>query len=68
MGLLKTFRKLLAQWASLLQRFLRNEDDQVELLLTCEEFCSEEGVFEGTGESGSSFAPIFAQVGAQGWW
>jgi hypothetical protein len=28
-GLLKTFRKQLTQWASLLQRFLRNEDDQV---------------------------------------
>jgi hypothetical protein len=35
---------------------------QVELLLTFEEFCSEEGVFEGQGEKGSAFAEIFVQV------
>ena len=36
--------------------------DQVEVLLTFEEFCSEEGVFEGRGEKGSAFADIFVQV------
>eukprot|EP00884_Botryococcus_braunii_P016067 jgi/Botrbrau1/3143/Bobra.0070s0110.1 len=35
---------------------------QVELLLTFEEFCGEEGVFESTGDKGSTFAPVFAQV------
>ena len=35
---------------------------QVELLLTFEEFCSQEGVFEGTGEQGDLFAGVFALV------
>lgn len=34
---------------------------QVELLLTLEEFCSEDGVFEGTGH-GKPFTDIFPQV------
>jgi hypothetical protein len=34
----------------------------VELLLTFEEFCSQEGVFEGTGEQGDLFAGVFALV------
>jgi hypothetical protein len=45
---------------------------QVELLLTMEEFCGEEGVFElpaqlaakqqGSGSSGTAFAPLFANL------
>jgi hypothetical protein len=35
---------------------------QVDMLLTLEEFCSEEGVFYGSGERGSSFVPIFGKV------
>ena len=35
---------------------------QVELLLTLEEFCSEEGVFEGSQEGGRHFAAIFEKV------
>lgn len=45
---------------------------QVELLLTMEEFCGEEGVFQlpphlqghqqGTGSSGAAFAPLFANL------
>ena len=35
---------------------------QVELLLTLEEFCSEEGVFEGSQEGGRQFAAIFEKV------
>jgi hypothetical protein len=38
---------------------------QVELLLTFEEFCSEEGIFEGTGERGKIFAAVFPQVRVQ---
>ena len=38
---------------------------QVELLLTLEEFCSEEGPFEVTGEGGAMFTPIFSQVCCQ---
>ena len=60
--LLRCFKQQLAEWGTLLRRFLRSEDDQVELLLTCEEFCSEEGVFEGRGEQGAAFAEIFVQV------
>ena len=35
---------------------------QVELLLTLEEFCSEEGVFEGSQEGGRHFAAIYVKV------
>lgn len=35
---------------------------QVELLLTLEEFSSEEGVFEGSQEGGRHFAAIFEKV------
>jgi hypothetical protein len=34
----------------------------VELLLTFEEFCGQEGDFEGTGERGADFANVFAQA------
>jgi hypothetical protein len=34
----------------------------VELLLTFEEYCSEEGVFEIQGENGKAFADIFEPV------
>lgn len=44
----------LRQWAPLLRRFLKTEDDQVEMLLTFEEFASEEAVFKASG--GSAFA------------
>lgn len=35
---------------------------QVELLLTFEEYCCEEGVFEEQGENGKAFADIFEPV------
>lgn len=35
---------------------------QVDLLLTLEEFCGEEGVFEGTGEQGGLFSAVFAKA------
>ncbi|BDA43794.1 Translation initiation factor eIF-2B subunit epsilon [Coccomyxa sp. Obi] len=60
--LLTRLQRLLKTWAPLLQKFLRSEDDQVDLLLTLEEFCGEEGVFEGTGEQGSLFSAVFAKV------
>ena len=34
------------------------------MLLTLEEFCGEEGIFEGTGEQGCRFEPMFGQVSA----
>ena len=37
---------------------------QVNMMLTIEEFCGEEGIFENTGEQGRLFEPVFAQVGA----
>lgn len=61
-ALLGQLTGLLKEWGPTLQRFLRTEDDQVELLLTFEEFCSAEGVFEGGGANGAAFAPLFAQV------
>eukprot|EP00882_Tetradesmus_deserticola_P016891 GHRQ01018070.1.p2 GENE.GHRQ01018070.1~~GHRQ01018070.1.p2 ORF type:complete len:211 (+),score=112.40 GHRQ01018070.1:1228-1860(+) len=61
LGLLGRFKKQLTEWGSLLRRFLRSEDDQVELLLTLEEFCGAEGVFEAD-RSGTAFAPLFANL------
>ncbi|KXZ48102.1 hypothetical protein GPECTOR_30g197 [Gonium pectorale] len=60
--LLRTFKKALSDWRDLLQRFLRSEDDQVELLLTLEEYCNCEGVFEADGGGGALYAPIFAHI------
>ena len=37
---------------------------QVNMMLTIEEFCGEEGIFENTGEHGHLFEPVFAQVRA----
>jgi len=60
--LLAAFRRQLKEWGPLLQRFLRSEDDQVELLLTFEEYCAGEGVFEGAGEQGAAYGDIFEAV------
>jgi translation initiation factor eIF-2B subunit epsilon len=60
--LLKRTQMQLKTWASLLQKFLKNEDDQVEVLLTLEEFCGQEGDFEETGEMGEHFVGIFPQL------
>jgi len=62
LALLKSFQGRLDEWKGLLQRFLKDEDDQVELLLTLEEYCSDEGVFEGSGESGAPFAAVFPKI------
>ena len=58
--LLKRLRVRLKEWAPLLSRFLRSEDDQVEALLTLEEFCLEDEVFRGMG--GSACVPSFAKI------
>ena len=58
--LLKRLRERLKEWAPLLSRFLRSEDDQVEALLTLEEFCSEDEVFKGMG--GAVCVPSFAKI------
>jgi translation initiation factor eIF-2B subunit epsilon len=44
----------------LLARFLKSEDDQVEMLLTLEEYCSEDEVFRGMG--GALLVPAFAKI------
>ena len=62
LDLLKRAMSTLKRWASLLQKFLKNEDDQVEVLLTLEEFCSGEGDFEESGEKGTTFVHIFPQM------
>lgn len=66
--LLASFKRHLSEWGPLLQRFLRSEDDQVELLLTFEEYCSCEGIFEDQGEQGAAFGDIFEAVGSDCIW
>ena len=58
--LLTRTREKVARWAPLLARFLKSEDDQVEMLLTLEEYCSEDEVFRGMG--GSLLVPAFAKI------
>jgi len=60
LALLRQFKAHLVEWGPLLQKFLREEDDQVDLLLTLEEFCGAEGDF--ASERGATFAPMFCQV------
>lgn len=59
--LLKAFEGQLAKWVPLLKRFLKGEEDQIELMLTFEEFCGEEEVFSGSG-GGRAFSSIFVQI------
>lgn len=60
--LLRRATMQLRQWQDLLQKFVRGEEDQVELLLTLEEFCGGEGDFEETGERGADYVEIFPQL------
>ncbi|KAL3149193.1 hypothetical protein ABBQ32_002021 [Trebouxia sp. C0010 RCD-2024] len=50
----------LNSWAPLLQRFLKSEDEQVELLLTLEEYCEEEGRIAHS--QCCTFQAVFQQV------
>jgi len=58
--LLLALKRRLDTWGPLLQRFLKDKDDQVELLLTIEEMCMEEGVFTGSG--GARYSKVFVQL------
>ena len=58
--ILKLVRQKVTRWAPLLARFLKSEDDQVEMLLTLEDYCSEEEVFRGMG--GEKLTPAFAKI------
>ncbi|CAI5973888.1 unnamed protein product [Closterium sp. NIES-64] len=51
--LLASTRAVVTRWTSLLRRFLKGTDDEVEVLLTFEEVCN---------ESRPEFAPIFVNV------
>ena len=55
---LASLKKRLEEWGPLLCRFLKSLDDQVEVLLTLEEFCGEEGVFSN-GDHGKTYIPVF---------
>ena len=58
--LLKGLKARVQQWAPLLTRFLKSEDDQVEMLLTLEDYCAEDEVFKGMG--GAHLTPAFAKL------
>ena len=65
-GLVGAAQAQIGAWSMLLEQFLRQEDDQVELLLTFEEYCLSDGVFHvDQGERfghGPAFVPVFAQM------
>lgn len=50
MQLLAKVMSLMKEWGPLLKKFVKSEDDEVDMLLTLEELCGGEGVFEGSGE------------------
>lgn len=60
--LLTSFKRTLAVWAPTLQKFLHDDDDQFELLLTLEEYCARRGLFEQVPGAGAIFVPIFSNV------
>ena len=53
-------KKHVKRYAPLLAKFLKSEDDQVEVLLTLEEFCAEEGAFKDC--QGKRVANAFAKI------
>jgi len=53
-------KKHVKRYAPLLAKFLKSEDDQVEVLLTLEEFCAEEGAFKDC--QGKHVANAFAKI------
>jgi len=53
-------KKHVKRYAPLLAKFLKSEDDQVEVLLTLEEFCAEEGAFKDC--QGKRVANAFAKL------
>lgn len=57
--LLQRLSSKLKEWAPLLQRFLKSQDEQVELLLTLEEYCEEERDHTAHGHC---FEAVFQQV------
>jgi len=59
MKLLAKAMSLMKEWGSLLKKFVTSEDDEVDILLTLEEFCRGEGSFQGTGEHGEVFSGAF---------
>lgn len=61
-ALLTAFKTTLKEWAATLRKFLLDEDDQFEMLLTLEEYCGEKGIFSGEGQVGRMYVPIFSNV------
>mmetsp|Transcript_6093 Transcript_6093/g.22353 ORF Transcript_6093/g.22353 Transcript_6093/m.22353 type:complete len:781 (-) Transcript_6093:399-2741(-) len=56
-------KKVGLQYGPLLQRFIKNDDDQVEVLLTIEELCfKEEERAAADGGPPPTFSPVFQQV------
>eukprot|EP00898_Chlorokybus_atmophyticus_P000815 jgi/Chlat1/1734/Chrsp13S02153 len=57
--LLQRTQTAISKWSALLRRFLKTEDDQVEVLLAFEEYCAEEEASSGPGQG---FTTLFAKV------
>ena len=61
MQLFKRLAAVLKDWGRLLKQYLKGPEEQVDLLLTLEEICSEEPPF-GAASCGSRFTPLFQRV------
>lgn len=55
-------KALLVEWRPLVRKFIRNEDDQVELLFTFEEYWGGEGVFERKSHHGEYLTPLIPNL------
>lgn len=61
---MKRLEGILKDWGKLLKQYLKGSEEQVDLLLTLEEFCSEEPPF-GPSSQGKRFIIVFARVRAR---
>ena len=63
-ALLTLVQQQLRKWRPLLHKYLPGEDEQVDLLLTLEEFISQDGCFapQAGGEQGKYLSPVFLEL------
>eukprot|EP00210_Caulerpa_lentillifera_P002171 g2085.t1 len=59
---LTSLTNLLTEWGPILQKFLKDEDDQVELMFTFEEFYKGEGVFSSSSSWSKSLSPLISLI------
>jgi hypothetical protein len=62
LALLNTLKRTLTAWTPTMKKFLHEDEDQFDLLLTLEEYCGCKAMFSGGAGSGDLYVPIFSNV------